>query len=141
MEQHLAVMMFAPRMGALLFAVFGGLGLILAAVGVWGTVSYAVARRTKEVGIRMALGSTAREAVALMTSSGARLVAFGAAAGIALALVASRFLAGFLFGIDAMDPLTFLAVPALLASVGVLAAWLPARRVAAIDPMRALRQD
>jgi ABC-type antimicrobial peptide transport system permease subunit len=122
-------------------AVFGGPGLILAAVGVWGTVSYAVARRTKEVGIRMALGSTAREAVALMTSSGARLVSFGAAAGIALARVASRFLAGFLFGIDAMDPLTFLAVPALLASVGVLAAWLPARRVAAIDPMRALRQD
>jgi predicted permease len=141
MEQHLALMLFPPRMAALLLSTFGALGLLLAAVGIWGVVSYAVARRTREVGIRMALGARPRDAVLLLTSGGARLVLIGAGTGILLAAAVSRLLSRYLFGVAAFDPLTFLGVPLLLALVGVGAAWLPARRAASIDPIRAIRSD
>lgn len=141
MDQHLALMLFAPRMAALLLAVFGGLGLVLAIVGIWGIVSYAVARRTREVGLRMALGATPREAVALLTGAGARIVGIGAAVGLLLAIAAGRLLQRFLFGIGGFDPITFVSVPVLLGLVGVIAAWVPARRAASVDPMRALRVE
>jgi ABC-type antimicrobial peptide transport system permease subunit len=128
-------------MAALLLAVFGGIGMLLAVVGIWGIVSYAVARRTREVGLRMALGSSPREAVLLLTTSGARLVGIGAGIGLVLALATSRLVQGYLFGIGALEIVTFAAVPLLLGTIGVLAAWLPARRAASVDPMCALRVE
>jgi predicted permease len=141
MDQHLALLLFPPRMAALLLSVFGGLALLLAAIGLYGTVSYAVARRTREVGVRNALGASRRDIVILLTGSGLRLIAVGSAIGLALAAAVSWLLSGFLYGIRATDALTFVGVPLLLAAVGLLASWIPARRAARIDPMVALRSD
>jgi predicted permease len=141
MDQHLALLLFPPRIAALLLSVFGGLALLLAAIGLYGTVSYAVARRTREVGVRTALGASRRDIVLLLTRSGTRLIAVGTAIGLALAAAVSWLLARFLYGIRATDALTFVGVPLLLAAVGLLASWIPARRAARVDPMVALRSD
>jgi hypothetical protein len=141
MDEHLALMLYPPRMAALLLSVFGGLALLLAAIGLYGSVSYAVARRTREVGIRAALGATRRDVVLMLTAGGLRLIGIGAAIGLALAAGVTWLLSGFLFGIGATDIATFVAVPLLLATVGFLASWVPARRAASVDPMVALRTD
>ncbi len=141
MEQHLALLLYPPRMAALLLSVFGGLALLLAAVGLYGMVSYAVARRTREVGIRAALGASQRDVVGLLTGGGVKLIGVGCAIGLALAAALTWLLSGFLYGVHATDALTFLAVPALLGGVGVLASWVPARRAAHVDPMHALRTE
>jgi predicted permease len=141
MDEHLALMLFAPRMAAGLLSVFGALALILASVGLYGMVSYAVARRTREVGIRAALGASRTDIVRLMTTGGMRLIGIGIAVGLALAAAVSWLLSGFLYGIGATDALTFVAVPAVLAIVGFIAAWIPARRAAAVDPIAALRTE
>ncbi len=141
MEEHLAIHLFPPRMAALLLSVFGGLALLLAAVGIWGLVSHAVARRTREVGIRLSLGATGPEVVRMLVGGGMRLVAVGIAAGLAVAVGVGVLLARFLYGVGAADPLTLVAIPALLAAVALGAAWLPARRAARVDPVRALRTE
>ncbi|HSM59493.1 MAG TPA: ABC transporter permease, partial [Longimicrobiales bacterium] len=141
MNDHLAIMLFPPRMAALLLTVFGGLALTLAAVGIYGTVSHAVARRTRELGIRMSLGASARDVVVMAVGGGMRLVLVGAAIGVALAGAVTWTIAGFLFGIGATDLATFTAIPLLLCGVALLAAWVPARRASAVDPVRALRGE
>jgi predicted permease len=141
MEEHLGIMLFAPRMAALLLSVFGGLALALAAIGLYGTVSYAVARRTREVGIRSALGASRRELELLLTRGGMRLITIGSAIGLVLAAALTWSIAGFLYGIRATDAFTFVGVPLGLGLVGFLASWLPARRAARVDPMRALRTE
>jgi len=130
-----------PRFTALLLALFGGLGMLLALVGVHGVLSYTVAQRRPEVGIRMALGASRAGIVRLVVGDGARLAVLGTLIGLALALVGSRLLASLVFGVTVRDPFTFAAVAAGVLLMAVLASWLPARRAARADPMAALRAE
>jgi len=139
--EHIGIMHIARRLSALLSSVCAGLALFLAAVGLWGVVSFAVARRTREMGIRMALGSEPRGVVALMVRGGMRLVLIGGAVGLTAALLVSRGLSRFLFGVSALDPLTFAAGILVLLVTGALAAYVPARRASQADPVSALRAE
>ena len=141
MTQFLAIHLIPYQVGALLLSVFGVLALVLAAIGLYGVVSYAVATRTREVGIRLALGADAPAVVRLLTSSGARLVVIGGVIGLALSLLVSRLLSRLLFGIETFDPVTFVAAPLVLGATALFAAYLPARRASRVDPVAALRAD
>lgn len=138
-RQSMGAILFLPRMASLLLGVFGGLALIMSAIGLYGVVSHTVASRQKEVGIRLALGAEAGAMVHLMMRGGLWLVGVGLVLGTGLALGAGLLLERFLFGVSGTDPLTFLTVPVVLLSVAVAAAWVPARRVIRMDPARALR--
>jgi predicted permease len=129
------------RMGATLFAVFSALALTLAAVGIYGVASYVAALRTRELGIRIALGADRARIRALVLRQGSIPVATGLAAGIVIAAIASRAAAAFLRDVPPRDPLTYVVVATLLAAIALLATWIPARRAAALDPIKALRQD
>jgi putative ABC transport system permease protein len=129
------------RMAALLLSGFGALALLLAALGIYGVLAYSVSRRTREIGVRMALGAKIADVLTLVMRQGLLLVAFGMALGLAGALALTRLLRGFLYEISALDPLTFVCVVFLLAVVSVLACWLPARRATRVDPMVALRHE
>jgi putative ABC transport system permease protein len=131
----------APRLSALLTALFAALAVLLTAVGVYGVASYSAGRRTREMGIRAALGATPRDLVLLSLSEGTRAAATGLAAGLVAALVLARGLSGLLYGISPWDPAAFAIAAAGLAGVCLLAAYLPARRAATNDPMTALRTD
>jgi predicted permease len=141
LAEHIGIMHVARRLSAILSSVLAGLGLFLAAVGLWGVVSFAVALRTREMGIRIALGSNPGGVVALMVRGGMRLVLIGGAIGLAGALLISRGLSRFLFGVSALDPLTFSAGIVVLLIAGALAAYVPARRASHADPVRALRAE
>ncbi len=141
LDEHFDVHLFPPRMAALLLSIFGGLALLLAAVGIWGVVQHSVAQRTREVGLRVSLGATGGSVIRLMVGSGMRVVAFGVAVGLVLAAGAGTLVAGFLYGVRPLDPVTFIGIPLLLIVVSLGAAWFPARRAAAIDPMKALRTE
>ncbi len=117
------------------------LALALAAVGLYGVVSYSVARRTGEIGIRMALGADSSRVVRVLGAGGLQLVVIGGALGLTLAVVATRLLGGLLFEVDALDPLTFVGVPLALGAAALLAAYLPARRASRVNPVAALRTD
>lgn len=141
MEEHLSLMLFPPRMAALLLGVFGGLALVLSAIGIYGVVSYAVARRTRELGIRMSLGATARDVVVMAVGGGMRLVLVGGAVGVVLAGAVTWSISRWLYGISPTDLVTFAAIPLLLTGVALAAALVPARRASAVDPVTALRSD
>jgi ABC-type antimicrobial peptide transport system permease subunit len=141
MNEHLALMLFPPRMAALLLSVFGGLALTLAAIGIYGVVSYAVSKRTRELGIRMSLGASARDVVRMAVAGGMRLVVIGGALGILLSAAVTWSIARFLYGIGATDLATFAAIPLLLSAVALAAAYVPARRASEVDPVRALRSE
>lgn len=141
MARHLQIMSLPIKLGALALAAFAGLALLMASTGLYGTVSYSVAQRTREVGIRLALGARQSSVVSLLLLGGLRTVLAGAVVGLIAALYLARLLQGLLFGIKALDPLTFVAVPAVLLSVAFLAAWLPARRAGRVDPQTALRSE
>ena len=141
MQDHLAVMLLPQKVGAVVISAFAVLAMILACIGLYGTVSYAVAQRLREVGIRLSLGADAGQVVRMLTASGMKLVLIGAGIGMVLSLAVTRVLSGLLFGIGTLDPVTFLVVPVLFASVGVVAAYLPARRASKVDPVVALRTD
>jgi predicted permease len=130
-----------PRLYLTLVAVFAALALVLAAIGIYGVQSHAVGQRTREIGIRLALGAGRRRVTAQVAGRGALLAAAGAGLGLALALVAQRALAGLLVGVSPTDPATYAAVALGAWLVGLGAAWLPARRAARIDPARALREE
>jgi putative ABC transport system permease protein len=129
------------RFTMVLLATFAGVALALGAVGIYGVVSYAVARRTREIGVRMALGARATDVLGMVLGEGGLLVAGGVTLGILTALAATRVLGGFLFGVTPSDPAVFAAVPALLGAVAIAACLIPARRAARVDPMVALRSD
>jgi predicted permease len=129
------------RFTMVLLVTFATVALTLGAVGVYGVVAYAVARRTREIGVRMALGARASDVLAMVLREGGTLAGIGVALGIAGALAVSRVLAGFLFGVTPTDPAVFVAVPAVLALVALGACVIPARRAARVDPVTALRSD
>ena len=136
-----ARVLWAPRMGAVLLTLFGSLALLLAAIGVYGVLSYSVSQRTNEIGLRMALGARPRHVLWLVLKQGMTLVGVGLVIGLGCGFVATRLIAGLLYGVSALDPLTFLCTPLLLAFVALLAGYLPARRAARVDPLTALRYD
>jgi predicted lysophospholipase L1 biosynthesis ABC-type transport system permease subunit len=133
--------LYPARMGALLVGGFGGLALVLAAVGVYGVMAFAVSLRTREIGVRMALGAERRAVLRLVMRDGVRLIAAGTALGLAAAAAAARALEGFLYGVSGVDAPTLAAVTAALAAVAALACLVPARRAAGVDPLAALRSE
>jgi putative ABC transport system permease protein len=130
-----------PRFTMAMFATFAGLGLALAAVGIYSVLSFHVSRHTHELGLRMALGAPRRTVLGLMLGMGARLVAIGLVAGLAASIGATRLLQTMVFGVRPTDPIAYVAVLLVLAAITFLACYLPARRAAGVDPMVALRQD
>lgn len=128
-----------PRSRTLLLAIFGGIALVLATVGIYGVISYSVSRRTREIGVRMALGASPASLRRLVLGESAKLALFGLAAGIPAALASGRFLSSMLFAVTPADPLTFIGVALLLTMVALAAAYFPARRAMRVDPMTALR--
>jgi putative ABC transport system permease protein len=124
-----------------LFTVFSSIALVLAAIGIYGVMSYAVGQRTQEIGIRMALGARARDVLALVFGSGFRIVAIGVVLGLAGSVAFARVLQTMLFKTSPADPVTLGAVALLLAVVAFLACWIPARRATKVNPMVALRSE
>lgn len=139
LERHLAIMVLPHRLSAFAAALFAGLALLLASIGLYGVVSYAVATRRREVGIRMSLGADNGKVVGMLMGGGMRLVAVGIGIGLVASLLFARILGRFLFGVPSLDPVTFAAVPAVLLAVAALAAWVPARRATRVAPSEALR--
>jgi putative ABC transport system permease protein len=131
----------APRSTMSLFSIFAALALLLGAVGIYGVVSYSVAQRTSEIGVRVAFGAQRRDVLRLVMGHGVRLALAGVTVGIAGALAATRAMASLLYGVSATDPVTFIAVAALLAAVTLAACYIPARRAIRVDPMVALRYE
>jgi ABC-type antimicrobial peptide transport system permease subunit len=129
------------RLLASLSGVFGALALLLSALGLYGLISYGVARRRRELGIRIALGASRTNIFRLVLREGAGLAAGGIASGIVCTFFAARLLRSFLYGVEARDPLTLLCVCLLLLGVAVAACCIPARRATAVDPAAALRAD
>ena len=141
MEGHLRDALFLPRLAGTLFGVFGFVGLTLAAMGLYGVMSYSVSRRKNEIGVRMALGAQGKQVRQLIVRQGMWLVMIASAVGLAAALAVAKVAASFLYGVKPRDPITFLVVPLFLAAVAMLACWLPARAAAKLDPMVTLRSE
>jgi len=125
----------------LLLTVFGAAALLLAAIGVYGLMSYSVAQRTQEIGIRLALGAELRQVRNMIVAQGMGLAVAGVAIGMISAFVLSRLIESLLFGVTARDPMVFVAVPLVLTAVALAAVWLPALRATRIDPIDALRYE
>jgi putative ABC transport system permease protein len=141
MEEYLARTLTSKRLLMIVLSLFAGVALALAAVGVYGVMSYAVAQRTSEIGIRMALGAYPRDVLRLVVGQGMLLTAGGLLVGLAGAFFLTRVIASMLFGVSATDPLTFAWVALLLAAVAFVATWVPARRASGVDPLIALRRE
>jgi ABC-type antimicrobial peptide transport system permease subunit len=132
---------FADRLLTTLSLCLGLLAVVLAAIGLYGVMAYVVARRTREIGIRMALGATRESIAGLILREVARMAAIGLAIGLAAAFATDRFVASLLYGVQATDPLVFVVAVLLLGVVALLAGGLPARRAASVDPVVALRYE
>ncbi|HEY7686434.1 MAG TPA: ABC transporter permease [Gemmatimonadales bacterium] len=139
MEEHLGLTLLSQRIGATLLGIFGALGVLLASIGLYGVLAYTVARRTREIGVRIALGAAAKDVRRLVVGHALRLVGVGAAVGLVLAFIAGRLAAGFLFGVAPADLVTFVVVPLLLGAVALVASWIPSLRATTLDPIAALR--
>jgi len=141
MEENMAATVAQPRFRTWLIAIFATLALVLAAVGVYGVMSYTVTQRTNEIGIRVTLGAQAEDVFRTIVGEGLRLALIGVGVGIVAALALTRLLRSFLYGVSAYDPLTFLGVAVLLTTVAAAASFFPARRATLVDPMVALRYE
>jgi predicted permease len=141
MTEMIDLSVAGPRFTMLLLGVFGAVALVLAAVGIYGIMAHAVKRRTREIGIRMALGARPSDVLRLVVGQGMSLAGVGLAIGVLVALAATRLMTRLLFGISANDPLTFVSIVGLLAAIALLASWIPARRAVSTDPTLALRSE
>jgi predicted permease len=141
MDEVIAGSLARRRFSMILLVVFATVALLLASIGIYGVISHLVGQRTHEIGIRMALGARQPDIVRLVLVGAGRLAAIGIAVGLVSALGLTRLMANLLYGVGPNDPLTFLAVPAILISVALLASYLPARRATQVDPMIALRYE
>jgi putative ABC transport system permease protein len=141
LDQHLGEAVARERTVSRLATVFGLVALLLAALGIYGLMSFLVAQRTREIGTRMALGAGAGAVMRLVLGRGALLALVGLGLGLAVAVGVTRLMASLLFGVSATDPVIFVGVAAALAAVAMLACYVPARRATKIDPMRALREE
>jgi len=141
MTEYIAASLFGAKIAATLLSVLSGIGLVLAAMGLYGVLAYSVAQRTQEIGLRMALGAGPLEVLRMVLTQGLRLTFVGVAAGTAIALGLGRFLASWLYGVKPADPLTFLGVWVVLTLVALLACAIPVRRATKVDPMVALRYE
>jgi putative ABC transport system permease protein len=124
-----------------LFASFAALALVLGAIGVYGVISYSIAQRTPEIGIRKALGAHTRDVMRLVLAQGMKFALWGIAIGVLASFALTRLMVSLLFGVSAVDPKTYLAVSLLMAIVALLACYVPARRAMSVDPIRALRHE
>lgn len=141
MEEHVRTAYVLPRMAAILFGIFGSIGVILTAIGLYGVMSYSVSRRTREIGIRMAVGAQPGTVERLVLRQGLVLTAIAIALGWPAAWMLAKMASSFLYGIQPHDAVTFALVPVFLTGIGLAACWIPARRASSIDPMKALRVD
>jgi predicted permease len=141
MEEHMGVALLPARLGGSVLGLFGLLGLLLAAVGIYGVMAYSVAQRKREMGIRVALGADRAVVLRLVLGEGLRLALLGTVLGLVGAAGAAQLVKGLLYNVSALDPVAFAVVPALLVGVAALAVYIPARRAAGLDPMRVLRSE
>ena len=141
MKMHLRGALLLPRMTALMFGLAGGVGLLIASIGVYGIVSFAVARRTREIGLRMAIGARRDQILRMILGHGMGLTAAGLTLGVAAALPAMRLASSLLYGVSPFDPLTFLAAPAGLLLVALAASLIPAYRATRLDPVTTLKHE
>ncbi len=141
MEQVIEQSTARQSFNMLLMSIFAGSALLLAVIGIYGVMAYLVVQRTREIGIRMALGAPRSNILKIVLGSGAELAVTGIGIGIAAGFALTRFLSGMLFGIRPADPMTFALVPLGLLAVALLACYIPARRAIKVDPMVALRYE
>ena len=142
LEGYISQFSFAgPRFGFFLMTIFGAIGLVLVTIGVYSVLAYSTARRTHEIGIRMALGANGSDVQGMVIRMGLKLVALGVGIGLIVSVAIGRVIATQLWGVSAYDPWTLVCVPALLLTTGIVACWLPARRAAGVDPLVALRYE
>ena len=142
LEGYISQFSFAgPRFGFFLMSIFGAIGLVLVTIGVYSVLAYTTARRTHEIGIRMALGANGSDVQGMVIRMGLKLVALGVGIGLIVSVAIGRVIATQLWGVSAYDPWTLVCVPALLLTTGIVACWLPARRAAGVDPLVALRYE
>ena len=140
-ETHLEQAMLPPRLAAILFGLCGAVALLISTIGLYGVISFTVARRTKEIGIRIALGAERGRVIGLILRGGLTLAAIGIVIGTGAAFALSRVAASLLYGVSTTDAITFIGVPLLLLTIALGAAWFPARRAASLDPLRTLRYE
>jgi putative ABC transport system permease protein len=141
MEEILSESIARQRFSMLLLGIFAGIAMLLGAVGIYGVVSYSVAQRAHEIGVRMALGARSSNVLRMIVGHGLKLVLVGVVIGVAAASMLTRLMESLLFGITATDPATFVVIPVILLAAATLASYIPARRAARIDPLLALRYE
>lgn len=141
MEQYVNAAMAQPELRAVLLAAFAGIALVLAAVGIYGVMAFIVAQRTHEIGIRLALGAEPRAVLRMVLGQGMVLTIIGIGIGVAGATAVARLLSGLLYGVSAVDPVTFVSLSVFLGAIALLAIYLPARRATRVDPIVALRHQ
>jgi putative ABC transport system permease protein len=141
MEENISQSISQPRFRTILLAVFAGIALVLAAVGIFGVMAYSVTQRTRELGLRMALGASRGQVLQLVLAHGVRLTLVGVGIGLAATFLLTRYVSSLLFNVPAYDPMTLVGVAAALIVISLCACYLPARRATLVDPIVALREE